>query len=165
MAPKRPWRSGLTLNSASPVLPSPTRPSYGPGPGPHPCAPPNLRGAGRSAAPRGGRRAMTLAPRIAAGRYGALPGRCREETGHDLFSKCILGDFDSPGRAGGSGELPTTGPAGDHWHDGVVAPSGGVGPSCRPIQPRPPPAPGQRGIRHRVLRSGRAARGVRASHE
>ena len=131
MARKRPWRSGLTPIPVSPMPPSPARPSDGPGPGPHPPVPPILRGGGRSAAP-GGRRAITLSPRIAAGGYGGLPGRCREQAGQDLLSECIRGDLDRgcPRRlrqprtsgGGGGGEPPTPGPAADHG--GAVASSG-----------------------------------------
>ena len=44
---------------------------------------------------------------IAAGEYGALRGRSREQAGQELVTKCIRGDFDSPGRAWGSGRPPT----------------------------------------------------------
>ena len=104
-----------------------------PWPGPAPLPSPPTFGAGGSAAPRRGRRAITLAPSIAAGGYGALPGRCREEAGQDLFTKCIRGDFDL---RGGELRVPHPRPCGGPRRSGCHP---GPSESCRLTQRLPPP--------------------------
>ena len=80
---------------------APLRPSF-----------PSRRGRG-GVAPVGGRRDITLAPTEAAGRGGIRPGG----------GKCLRSDFDGSGRAGGSGEPPTT--AATQADSGRVAATGG----------------------------------------
>ena len=113
-------------DSTSPRQPSPARPSDGQGPA-SPSSPPvhpSVRGevGGSTRRPACNHAGAPYCRRRvrgpAAGGYGALPGRYREEAGQDLFTNCIR----SRKRAGGRGEPPRTGPAGDHG--GVIAPSG-----------------------------------------
>ena len=163
MARKRPWRSGLTPIPVSPMPPSPARPSDGPGPGPHPPVPPILRGGGRSAAPRRPACNHAVAPycrRRVRGPPGPMPGTGRTgplERVHPGrlgpgLSKAAPTAPDE--RGGGGWRAPHTRPCGRPRRSGCL-----LGPSCRPTQP----ASGQRGIRRRGRRPGRAPWGASAT--
>ena len=157
MAPQRLWRSGLTPSSASPGPPSPARPSDDQGPGPHPSPP--LRPSGRGEVGGSARRPACNhagAPhcrRRVRGPPGPLQGRGRTGPLHQVHP----GRLRQPRTSGGEWRAPHNRPCGRPRRSGCH-----LGPSCHQTPPRPPPACGQRGIRHRGRRPGRATWGASA---